>query len=182
MPDAKATPAGEGALIEECLDQRVWAVVGASTNPAKWGYRVYKALLARGYRVYPVNPRAKQIDGERCYPTLAELPETPDVVSVIIPPKLGLALADEAANAGITRLWFQPGAASPENVAHAQSLGLRVVAGACVLVELGSRESWVVGKMMLTARLRPSNDLLTTHDPRLISPSTARPLLPDGGR
>lgn len=136
MPDRIATPLGERALIEECLDQRVWAVVGASTSPAKWGYRVYKALQGRGYRVYPVNPRAQQIDGDRCYPTLAALPEQPDVVSVIIPPKLGLALADEAASAGITRLWFQPGAASPENVAHAASLGLRVVAGACVLVAL----------------------------------------------
>lgn len=137
MPDRTAPPTEERALIEECLDQRVWAVVGASTSPAKWGYRVYKALLNRGYRVYPVNPRAKQIDGEPCYPTLAALPEPPDVVSVIIPPKLGLALADEAASAGITRLWFQPGAASAENVTHAESLGLRVVAGACVLVALG---------------------------------------------
>lgn len=139
MSDTGAVTIGGRALIEECLDQRVWAVVGASTSPAKWGYRVYKALRGRGYRVYPVNPRAKQIDGEPCYPSLAALPERPDVVSMIIPPKLGLAVADEAARAGITRLWFQPGAASRENVDHATSLGLHVVVGACVLVALAGK-------------------------------------------
>ncbi|HEY8600243.1 MAG TPA: CoA-binding protein [Thermomicrobiales bacterium] len=137
MRDQPVLRTDERALIVECLEQRVWAVVGASTNPSKWGYRVYKALQGRGYRVYPVNPRAKQIEGEACYPSLAALPEQPDVVSVIIPPKLGLALANQAADAGIARLWFQPGAASPENVAHAASLGLRVVSGSCVLVALG---------------------------------------------
>ena len=145
MPEMMTTPTEERALIAECLDQRVWAVVGASTSPAKWGYRVYTALLSRGYRVYPVNPRAKQIDGAACYPTLTALPERPDVVSVIIPPNLGLALADEAASAGIPRLWFQPGAASAENVTHAEALGLRVVAGACVLVALGNSRQSAVG-------------------------------------
>ena len=67
------------------------------------------------------------------------MPETPAVVSVIVPPKLGLAVADEAASLGIARLWFQPGAESPQNVAHAEELGLAVVAGACVLVELGRK-------------------------------------------
>ncbi len=136
MPDSTLSPTEKRMLIEECMSQRVWAVVGASTSPAKWGFRVYKALGARGYRVYPINPRAGQIDGDRCYPSLADLPETPTVVSVIIPPKLGLAVAEDAARAGIARIWFQPGAESPENVAHARSLGLRVVAGACVLVAL----------------------------------------------
>ena len=137
MADTRGVPTGKRVLIAECLDQRVWAVVGTSTSPAKWGYRVYHALQRRGYRVYPVNPRAKAIDGEPCYPSLAALPERPDVVSVIIPPKLGLAVADDATAAGIERLWFQPGAASAENVAYATALGLRVVADACVLVELG---------------------------------------------
>lgn len=142
MSEQRVAPIGEQALIAECLDRRVWAVVGASTSPDKWGYRVYKELQRHGYRVYPVNPRATQIDDDRCYPSLAALPEQPDVVSVIIPPKLGLALADEAASVGIKRLWFQPGAASTENVAHASALGLRAVAGACVLVELGKLSGW----------------------------------------
>lgn len=123
------------ALIAESVNERVWAVVGASTSPAKWGHRIYKALKESGYRVYPVNPRAQQIDGDPCYPTLADLPEKPGVVDVVVPPKLGLAIAADAAQVGIERIWFQPGAESAENVARARELGLKTIAHACALVE-----------------------------------------------
>lgn len=123
------------ALIAECVEERVWAVVGASTDPSKWGYRIYTALRESGYRVYPVNPRAREIAGDPCYRTLADLPETPGVVDVVVPPRIGLAVADAAARAGIARIWFQPGAESPENIAHARALGLKTVAHACALVE-----------------------------------------------
>jgi predicted CoA-binding protein len=64
---ATETTDARRALIAECVDERVWAVVGASTDPNKWVYRIYTTLRASGYRVYPVNPRAKEIAGERCY-------------------------------------------------------------------------------------------------------------------
>ena len=136
---ANEVMAAQRALIAECVDERVWAIVGASTDPNKWGYRIYTALRASGYRVYPVNPRASEIAGDRCYRTLADLPETPGVVDVVVPPRLGLGVAEDAARAGIARIWFQPGAESPENVAHARSLGLKTVAHACALVE---RKAW----------------------------------------
>src|SRR5687767_382347 len=132
---AIGTATDQRALIEECVNERVWAVVGASTDPAKWGYRIYKALKESGYRVYPVNPRAEQIDGDTCYPSLANLPEKPGVVDVVVPPKMGPAVAEEAAGAGIERIWFQPGAESAENVARARELGLKTIANACALVE-----------------------------------------------
>lgn len=122
-------------LIEECVNERVWAVVGASTDPAKWGYRIYTALRESGYRVYPVNPRATQVAGDPCYPAVAALPERPGVVDVVVPPRLGLAVAEGVATAGIARIWFQPGAESAENIARARALGLRTVAHACAIVE-----------------------------------------------
>lgn len=121
--------------LTECVNERVWAVVGASTNPAKWGHRVYVALKASGYTVYPVNPRAREIAGDRCYPNLAALPVRPGVVNIIVPPKLGLGIVEEAAALGIRRVWFQPGAESAENIARARALSLTVVAHACALVE-----------------------------------------------
>jgi predicted CoA-binding protein len=70
---------------------------------------------------------------------LAELPETPGVVDVVVPPRLGLAVAEDAARARIARIWFQPGAESAENIARAHALGLKTVAHACALVE---RKRW----------------------------------------
>lgn len=135
MSAGTGTATERRALIAECVNERVWAVVGASTDPAKWGHRIYKALKESGYRVYAVNPRAERIDGDPCYPALADLPERPGVVDVVVPPPLGLAVAEAAAGAGIARIWFQPGAESAENVARARELGLKTVADACALVE-----------------------------------------------
>ena len=131
---AAATATDQRALIEECVNERVWAIVGASTDRQKYGNIIYRTMKASGYTVYPVNPRAQAVEGDRCYPSLASLPERPGVVNVVVPPKIGLAVADEAAAAGIARIWFQPGAESPENTAHARRLGLKTVAHACAMV------------------------------------------------
>lgn len=127
------------ALIDEAIRRRVWTVVGASTSPGKWGYRVYQALRSSGYTVYPINPRATDIDGEPCYARLAALPQRPDVVNVVLPPKLGLHIVDEAAELGIPIIWFQPGSESAENAARARQLGLKTIVQACAIVERKAR-------------------------------------------
>ena len=69
-------------LIEKYVNEPVWAVVGASNNPAKYGNRIYLKLKESGYRVYPVNNRERLIEGDTAYSSLLELPETPAVVNM----------------------------------------------------------------------------------------------------
>ncbi len=78
-------------LIEEAVNSRVWAVVGASEDMSKWGSRIYRALKQSGYTGYPVNPEAATADGDPTYPTLLDLPEKPDVVDVVVPRSMGHA-------------------------------------------------------------------------------------------
>jgi len=74
-------------LIEKFLNKRtIFAMVGASRDPKKYGYQVYKHLKKAGYEVYPVNPNADEILGDKCYPDLGELPKKPDVADVVVPP------------------------------------------------------------------------------------------------
>jgi len=71
------------------LDKKnVFAVVGASRDHRKYGYQVYKDLKGAGYRVYPVNPNAVEILGHKCYSSLESLPVKPDIVDVVVPPKV----------------------------------------------------------------------------------------------
>lgn len=128
------------ALIEECVHERVWAVVGVSSNRAKYGYIVWKVLRGSGYTVYAVNPRLKEVDGEPCYPRVGALPERPGVVDLVVPPTIGLTIVRQCAAAGIERLWFQPGAESAATMALAEELGLKVVYDACAMV--ARRRSW----------------------------------------
>jgi len=114
---------------------KVIAVAGASRDERKYGYRVYRRLNGSGrYTVYPVNPRTDEIDGDRCYPTLAALPERPDAVIFITPPPRTAALMREALGLGVRIFWMQPGADGPEAVRMAEEAGAHLVRGRCVLV------------------------------------------------
>ena len=126
--------------IERMLAARTFAVVGASTNPAKYGHIAYKALKAAGKTAYPVNPRAKEVDGDRCYSSVADLPERPEVVVSIVPPVLTERLVGLLAEQGVKNLWMQPGAESDAAVAEAEKNGIATVhGGPCIMVGLRTR-------------------------------------------
>jgi hypothetical protein len=128
------------ALIAEFVAQRHWAVVGASTDQEKYGYRVFRLLTDSGYWVDPINPQYGSIDGVTCYPSLAALPVRPAVVDLVVPPVVGLAIVRQCAALGIERLWCQPGAESPALLALAAEFGLKLVYDACAMVS--RRRHW----------------------------------------
>jgi predicted CoA-binding protein len=121
--------------ISDAVGRRVWAVVGASQNPAKFGNRIYRDLKRAGYHVYGVNPNTTSVDGDPTYPTIADLPVMPDVADIVVPSWVGRRIADDAAAAGIEYFWLQPGAESDELIAYAESLGLKTIHHACAMVE-----------------------------------------------
>lgn len=125
--------------IAQMLAARTFAVVGASTNPEKYGYLVYQSLKRHGKTAYPVNPRAADIDGDKCYPRVSALPEKPDAVVAIVPPAVTETLVDELAQAGVTHLWLQPGAESDAAVEKAAAAGIATVhGGPCIMVLLAT--------------------------------------------
>ncbi|MEM9347467.1 MAG: CoA-binding protein [Planctomycetota bacterium] len=128
--------------IDAFLSGGPFAVVGASTNRDKYGNKVLRVYQQNNKAVYPINPRADEIEGLKAYPDLASLPETPHGISIITPPTITEQIVEEAVELGIKHIWMQPGAESVKAVAHACENGVNVVAnGSCVLVVLGYRES-----------------------------------------
>lgn len=124
------------ARVADWVERRTWAVVGASNDRAKFGNRIYRVLRERGYHVYPVNPMMTTVEGDPAYPDVASLPAGVEVLDIVIPPPRVLPVLDQAKAAGITRIWLQPGAESPDVLAHAEALGLEVIAGGpCAMVE-----------------------------------------------
>ena len=121
--------------IQQALDQKVWAVIGATHKTEKFGYKIYKRLKDHGYEVYPVNPNIAEIDGNKCYPSLSALPVVPAVVDFVVPEAAGLAALDGCKELGIPTVWLQPGADKPSLVEKAHALKLHVIQD-CVLVQL----------------------------------------------
>ncbi|MFQ6015793.1 MAG: CoA-binding protein [Anaerolineae bacterium] len=120
-------------LIEEFINLRTWALVGASNNREKYGNIIFRNLREAGYHVYPVNPHATEIEGVPCYPSLADLPEKPAVVDIVVPPQVTVEVIKECARLGIERVWIQPGAESEEAIRTSHELGLKVVHHRCAM-------------------------------------------------
>ena len=114
------------------------AILGASTDRSKFGNKAVRAFLAKGYDVYPVNPKGGEIEGAAVYASLAEIPASVqlDRISVYLPPALGLKMVPEIASRGCNELWLNPGSESDELVAAAEQAGLNVIQ-ACSIVGVG---------------------------------------------
>ena len=118
------------------------AIVGASDNPARASYFVATYLLSSSpYQVYFVNPRAQRILGERVYPSLADLPEVPDLVDVFrrdtdLPGVLDEVLAlGTPGDGGARALWLQLGSWHEDVARRAKRVGLDVVMDRCIKIE-----------------------------------------------
>jgi acetate---CoA ligase (ADP-forming) len=89
--------------LDPLLRPKSVAVVGASKRPDSVGDWALKNLGKGGYagRIYPVNPRYKEIQGLRCYAALSRIPEVPDLVIFAVGDHSAEAVLDEAIAAGI---------------------------------------------------------------------------------
>jgi predicted CoA-binding protein len=115
------------------------AILGASADPAKYGYKSLRAHRANGYDVYPVNPKGGEIEGLTVYKSLADVPvEHLDRISVYLPPAIGMTVLEEIAAKGCNELWLNPGSDDPSVVERAQELGLNVIQ-ACSIVDVEYR-------------------------------------------
>jgi len=115
-------------------ESRVIAVVGASRDPGKEAHTVPRQILRHGWRVIPVNPYADELWGQRCYPTLADIPEPVDLVNVFRPSADTPEVARQAVAIGAKALWLQQDIVSAEARAIAEAGGLDYVEDHCIAV------------------------------------------------
>jgi len=89
--------------MEYILSPRSIAVVGASSRPGSLGLAVFRNLLVGGYQgiLYPVNPKARSVQGVKAYPSLKDIPDQVDMAVLIIPPEHVEGVIEEAAQKGI---------------------------------------------------------------------------------
>jgi predicted CoA-binding protein len=111
------------------------AIVGLSTNELRASYFVGYYLKRHGYRVVPVNPREREVLGERSFGSLLDVPIPVDIVNVFRAPEALPGIADEAVKIGAGTLWCQFTVINEEGARIAESGGLSVVMDRCIKVE-----------------------------------------------
>ncbi|MDQ0376733.1 CoA-binding protein [Amycolatopsis thermophila] len=111
-------------------------IVGASDNPARPSYFVATYLLSSSeYQVNFVNPRLESLLGHPVYPSLADVPGEPDLVSVFRKHADLPDVAEEVVKAGARTLWLQLGLWHEPVAERASQAGLDVVMNRCVKIE-----------------------------------------------
>lgn len=121
---------------EEFLSHRRIAVTGVSRDPKTHGANVvYTRLRERGYDVVAINPNAETVEGDRCYPDLASVPEPVEAVVMGTRPETAEDTMRECVDLGITQVWMHrgPGAGSVSEAATAygRAHGVTVIPGGC---------------------------------------------------
>ena len=85
---------------------KVVAVVGASSDPRKFGNRAVRAFRRQGYTVIPINPNEVQVEGLKAYPSVLDVPDAIDMVTFYVPPDIGEKVIREVASKQIPEVWL----------------------------------------------------------------------------
>jgi predicted CoA-binding protein len=121
--------------VEDFLAQRRVAIVGASRDPKELSYMLWQELRQRRYEAIPVNPSTTQLDGQRCYASVAEIEPPVGAALVMTPPAASEQVVEECAAAGIRHVWLyrgvSGGSVSEGAIARAHAHGISLVVGHC---------------------------------------------------
>ena len=90
------------------------ALIGSSNDPSKYGNKILLDLTKKGYTVYPVNKKEKEIEGIKAYKNIEMIEEIPSIINFVIPPDEGLVVTRDLVEKGYDNFWYQPGAESDE--------------------------------------------------------------------
>lgn len=120
--------------IQDFVNGKRIAVIGASRSGKKFGNTAAKELLERGYQVFLVHPEAQTIDGHSCYSNLAALKEKVDGIFISVPSNNVETIFQQASELGIKNVWLQQNAETPSLIAKGSELGLNLVYGKCILM------------------------------------------------
>ena len=115
---------------------KVVAVIGASSDPRKFGNRAVRAFRRQGYTVIPINPNEKEVEGLTTYASVLDVPGAIDMATVYVPPEIGELVIEEIARKNIPEVWLNPGAESDALIAHARALNIQPIV-ACSIVGIG---------------------------------------------
>jgi len=120
--------------VEQFLAQKRLALAGASRSGKKFGNTVHKELMRQGYDVVLVHPEASEIDGHKCWASVADLPPDMDGLVLVVPPDQSDDLVKQAAAAGIRNVWMQQRSETEAAVEFCAANGINEVHGECILM------------------------------------------------
>ena len=115
---------------------KIVAVIGASSDPRKFGNRAVRAFRRQGYTVIPINPNEAEVDGLKTYASVLDVPGQIDMATFYVPPAIGQQVIAEVAEKRIPEVWLNPGSESDELIRLARALNVEPIL-ACSILGIG---------------------------------------------
>lgn len=129
------------AVIDAFLAGRRFAVVGVSQSPQDFSRLMMKEMRGRGYEMVAVRPELDEVDGQKAYPRVQDVPGRLDGVIVMTSAETAKKVVRDCAEAKVKRVWLYraagEGAVSEEAVSFCREQGIEVVPGECPLMFTG---------------------------------------------
>lgn len=111
------------------------AVVGFSPKKVRPSNMVGQYLIDTGYTVFPVNPGQSEICGRKCYPNLAAVSQSIDIVVIFRKSSAVMPIVEEAVAVGAKAVWMQQGIINEQAAEFAEKAGLSVVMDRCIKID-----------------------------------------------
>lgn len=126
------------ASVEAFLRGRRIAVAGVSRQPGQAANAVFRKLKTSGYEVFPVNPKASEVEGSICYRDVGAVPGRLDGVVIATAPAVSLEIVRQCGDRGVRQVWFHrsfgDGSVSDEAVRECAARGIGCIVGGCPLM------------------------------------------------
>jgi predicted CoA-binding protein len=127
-------------VVTDLLERyKTLAVVGLSSKPARPSHGVSQYMQEHGYRIIPVNPHETEVLGEKAFPSLDALPESPALVVIFRRPEFVPEIVESAIRRGAKVIWMQEGVIHEAAAERARQAGLTVIQNHCILKEHAKR-------------------------------------------
>ena len=120
--------------VENFFAQKTFALVGVSRNERKFGSAIFKELTKKGYKIFPINPKMTEINGEKCYFSINDLPEKPGGVIICVKKDETIKIVKEAVQLGIKNIWMQQGSETAEAINYCKENNVNFVHKECVMM------------------------------------------------
>lgn len=114
------------------MNDKKYAIVGASNNKEKYGYKVLKNLMKKGFNVVPINPYEEKILKLKVFKMLSEI-ENVDTVIFIVPPPITEKILKDVKSLNIKNVWMQPGSESNKAIQFCKENNINYVANVCIM-------------------------------------------------
>lgn len=126
--------------IRELLSRaKTIAVVGLSDSPLRPSHGVSAYMQMQGYKIIPVNPTISEALGQKCYPSLLDVPEKIDIVNIFRRPEYVEEIVDQAIQLKIPAVWMQEEVINERAAEKARKTGMFVAMDLCILKEHKAR-------------------------------------------